>query len=398
MRILSNDYLTNLPAASHAASGGPAGFARTFSSYLAAHGHAWIGVVHQHKQKDETAVRKTATAHNAEYYSFTRQKNHSSTFLQSTKAIDPRVWFSVQIEALRKLIRRVQPDLLFLNGFSLYAWELLEAARLEEIPIVIQHAGILQVEVEQYKDMFPAPARKAMLQMEREIVEAASAQVFLNEFSHDAFCARVANVPPEQAVFIPLPYNEQFITKEAPSSIKQRKGGPTVIGSVARWDRIKNHQAILALAQEAKRQGLDWSFRCVTKIPDTPVKRQFKKRYAKTIEVVAPMPPADLSRFYASSDILILPSHFDVSPTVVMEAALLNRGTLISPTVGWVSEYQACGLNDWIIDFTHPAEVVTRIHTLLARTSIKRFQTSIKKHHAPSTVFAAYLRLFSSVI
>lgn len=319
--------------------------------------------------------------------------------MESSKPVDPRVWFAPQIASLRRLIRRTRPEVLFLNGFSVFAWQLLEAAKLEGLPIVIQHAGISQVEFEQYKHLYTHAARMSVLRMERDIVDAATKQVFLNEFSREAFRTRVAPVPDAQAVIIPLPYQEIF-SRQHPASRTKKSGSDktTVIGCVARWDRIKNHNAILRVAEEAKRQGLNWSFRSVTKIPDTQIQLRFKNAYRKAIEVVAPMTPADLMDFYRSIDLLVLPSHFDVSPTVVMEAALMGKPTLISPNVGWISEYLQNGLTEWVIDYEEAERVVKRIGRLLRKPSPTNFRESIRIRHKPEKVFKAYLRLFNSVI
>lgn len=399
MKILSNDYLSNVPLDSRVAPGGPAHFAYAFSEEVIKHGHEWIGIIHQGKDEVKTSIQKKAGVKNKTYYFFSYPPAHRQTFMASKKMVDPRKWFALQIDVLRKFIRRVKPDVLFLNGYSVFAWQLLEAARLENLPIVIQHAGISQVEFEQYKDLYTHAARMSVLQMERDIVAAASKQVFLNAYSRDAFCERVAPVPAKQAVIIPLPYQKLFLKSAASSRSKKSSSHKTVVvGCVARWDRIKNHAAILRLAEEARKQNLDWYFKCVTKIPETTVHRRFKNAYKKAIEVVPPMSAQDLINFYNSVDLLVLPSHFDVSPTVVMEAALQGKVTLISPNVGWVSEYLAHGLDEWIIDFTDPKQVVQRMSKLLRKSDPTGFRVSIRTKHNPNKVFAAYLRLLNSVI
>ncbi|MFA5185458.1 MAG: glycosyltransferase family 4 protein [Patescibacteria group bacterium] len=397
MKILSNDYPTNLPSNSNIAPGGPAHFARAFSGYAVGCGHEWLGLIHQGTQEEKTGIVKDSTVDAKNYYIFSYPYKHFQSFIDSKKKIDPRAWFTPQINCIRKFIRRAKPDILFLNGFSVYAWQLLEAARQENLPTVIQHAGIAQVEFEQYKHLYTHAVRMSVLQMERDIVDAASKQVFLNAFSHEAFCKRVAPVPERQTAIIPLPYQEVFAKKYLKSTKKKTTDKAAVIGCVARWDRIKNHDAILRLAIEAKRQKLDWKFKCVTKIPETRVQYRFKCSYKNAIEVVSPMPTSDLMDFYDSVDLLILPSHFDVSPTVVMEAALQRKATLISPNVGWISEYAACGQKEWIIDFTDAKRVVQRLRRLMKKPFPSRFRSIILNKHEPKKVFSAYLHLFKSV-
>lgn len=398
MRILSNDYASNVPDNPSVGHGGPAQFAAGFSDFVSSRGHKWIGVyLRPGECPDGTApFEVSGTAGSRSYVSFVFSRPHLQAFMQSRKHIDARAWFGPQIASLRELIREHRPEVLFLNGFSVFAWALMEAARLEGLPIVIQHAGIAQVEFEMYRHLYSSVARRAVLKMEQEIVQAATKQVFLNAFSRDAFCRRVAPVPKAQSAIIPLPFQKHFLAK-VPKA-RGKKGGSFVIGCVARWDRIKNHDAFLRLAKEAGRRGLDWTFRAVTKIPDTAVQKRFKDAYRKTVDIVPPMPSAELLGFYRSVDLLVLPSHFDVSPTVVMEAALQGKTTVISPNVGWVSEYRANGLRGAVVDFSDEAEAVDRMQALLKKSPSVRFRRMVRVAHAPARVFATYLRLFRSVI
>ncbi len=398
MKILSNEYLANLPKDFRVAPGGPAHFAHAFSDFIIKQKHEWIGVIHQGNHTGKTSVLKKDHAGRKTFYLFSYPHLHRSSFMNSKKRIDPRVWFGPQIKSLQLLIRRVKPDALFLNGFSVFAWQLLEAARLEKLPIVIQHAGISQVEFEQYKHLYTKAARMSVLEMERDIVDAASKQVFLNAFSRDAFCERVRQVPVKQAVIIPLPYQKLFTRVVSSKKIERASSSKVIIGCVARWDRIKNHGALVRIAEEAKKQGLDWYFRSVTRIPESSVHLRLKKAYRSLIEVVAPMQPKDLINFYNSVDLLVLPSNFDVSPTVVMEAALQKKATLISPNVGWVSEYNACGMKDWVVDFSDAENVVRRIKKLLKKPLPSRFRNQVRNKHNPAKVFATYLKLINSVI
>lgn len=332
-----------------------------------------------------------------EYMIFSSADEHYRGITRVTKAIDPREWFEKELQTLRRFIRKTKPDLLFLNGFSVYAWLLLAAAHEEALPIVIQHAGIAKMEFDTYKHLYTVQGRRILLEMERDIVRFASKQIFLNKYSQDVFANVVSKIPPDQAICIPLPYERGIIEKASRrSQVRSTRG--LHIGCVARWDRIKNHQAIFALAQAIQTQKLPWSITTVTKILPTAADRTFKDRYAKMIEVIAPMDRSALKAFYRTLDVLILPSHFDVSPTVVMEAALLGKPTLIAPTVGWVSEYQACGLDHWIIDFSDPEQVITRLKQLMGTPVPPTFKKFLQKTHAPDRVFRAYLSVFTSVL
>lgn len=400
MRILSNDYISNLPKSKHIAHGGPANFARPFSSYVANAGHKWIGVIFQTKELKTPTIKKKSSDQDKTHYIFSTQKSNLDSFMQLKRRCEPSDYFKLEITALRSFIRRTKPDILFLNGYSVFAWLLLEAAKQEQLPIVIQHAGISQIEFKLYAHLYSTAARAMVLDMERDIVNTASKQIFLNDYSLKYFCKNVANVPKKQSIVIPLPYNQAFAETAAIASNANNQDTKRniTIGCIARWDRIKNHLAILKLAKEAKIQKLPWAFKSVTKIPDTKIQIRFKQAYRKAIEIVPPMKFTELIPFYQSLDLVILPSIFDVSPTVIMEAALLDKTTLISPTVGWTSEYKSNGMNDWIVDFSNPKIVIKRIQKILKQKNLTRFSKYIKAKHAPKTVFNEYLRVFKSVL
>lgn len=398
MRILSNDYLANLPNATKVAHGGPANFARHFSAFTIAAGHEWIGFIQRSTQGEKTLFRTALTLAHREYKSCFFPSAHMVTFFKLKQTKDLQLFFSNEIACLQRLIRESKPDILFLNGYSLCSWIMLQAASREHLPIVTLHAGIAAIENEIYKHLYSTEARLMLLEMEQDIVRYSSKQVFLNEFSYRVFCERVLAVPKAQAAIIPLPYEAKEWQKIPTTDNKLHTQAEVRIGCVARWDRIKNHAAILDLAREAQKQQLPWHFESVTIVPKTKLFQRFKKEYQKRITVVPPMDRDALMAFYKRMDLLILPSRFDVSPTVVMEAAGAGKSTLISPTVGWVNEYKKCKLQNWIIDFDDPVAVVKRLKKLIQQPSIQMFQDSIRRSHAPTLVFQEYLHLFTDLV
>lgn len=402
MKILSNDYRPNLPGVPGIAPGGPAIFARAFSKYVTEHGHEWIGLLDSYKKQDRVHIQAHKKNRGTSYYTCEFPSERIFPFLQQTQMQDPRMWFEEEVNALRAFMKQSCPDILFLNGYSVFAWMLMEAAHQEGIPILIQHAGIARMEYDIRKDMYPRAGRAMMLKMEKETAFLAQGHVFLNTYSRDVFFQKVARVPKSHAMIIPLPYAEVYAhpskTKLSTPTGHGKNRDQVSIGCVARWDRIKNHTAFLRLAKEAKRQKLPWTFHAVTRIPETSINASMKAEYRENIEVVSPMEQRDLLAFYTSIDLLVLPSLFDVSPTVVMEAELQGKHTLISPEVGWSSEYTTTHMEDWIIGFSNPKKVVQRIQMLLKKRPTTRFQTYIRRTHAPDVVFAKYVRACSRLI
>lgn len=394
MRIFSNEYLSSIPNSSYKVKGGPPRFAIDFSAYAVLYGHEWIGLLHDTKAKDPYEeltgeVRKR-------FFATSAQKATHEALREIHEKTTPEIFFDKEIRVVSDIIRKVSPDVVFINGFSAFAWVLSIAARLVDIPFVIQHAGIWHREVDEYAELFTPEGRALCYQMEREAAEHASANIFLNTYSQEAFKQMVDIQKVPNTHIIPLPHPGWLFA----GTFTPRPRDDRVLGVVARWDRIKNQEAILALAETIQSQELPWSVRSVTTIPDTVAKAEFKARYREKIEIVPPMDRDSLREFYKSADVIILPSHFDVSPTVVMEAVATGVPTLISSNVGWVSEYLECGMDEWIADFHNPKSVIRQLQSHFARSQwpeVSRFAEYVKKWHNPKKVYSSYLALFEGL-
>lgn len=394
MRILSNDYTSSLPNSNFNVKGGPPRFSIDFSAYTLAHGHEWVGLLHDIKLK--SLYESLGRSGGKTFFSAQAPTATHEALRELHENVQPDVFFANEIAVLESVLRIVSPDIVFINGFSAFAWILSASARRLSLPVVIQHAGIWHKEIDLYADLFPLQARTMSYLMEREAAEHVTANIFLNTFSQKAFELIVGTKKVANASIIPLPHPGWSFT----DSFHPKTGPDRILGVVARWDRIKNHEAILALAEAIKSQGLPWRIRSVTSIPDTPTKAEFKSRYRELIEVVAPMDRKLLSEFFRASDALILPSHFDVSPTVVMEAVTHGIPTLISPNVGWVSEYQECDMENWIGDFDDPGAIISQLRDNFALPDwpeVSQFANYVKKCHNPDIVYSSYLRLFTTL-
>ena len=396
MRILTNEYLSNVPGANIIAHGGPAHFANKMKGFLVAHGHEWIGVVPAYQEHITTHI----IVHDGGVKLF--EINATTATLENLRLlaenVSPEIYFREIILSLKTLMRDVFPDVVFLNGYSVFNGLIDIAARSLEIPVVIQHAGIMKKEVDQYRELFTEAGAGLCCEMEKKTALCAAVNIFLNTSSEQAFCEAydIAEVP--NTVIVPLPYAQnsfRYIPKTLP------KDGTLTFGVVARWDRIKNHQALLLFAEEVKRAGLSWKIKVVTKIPETLKQVEMKEQYRALIEVVPPMHNKDLQSFYRSIDIALLPSHFDASPTVVMEALAFGVPTLIGPGVGWASEYQHCGMKDWVTSFDDPCAVVDLLQTKLFNSvalDCTSLASYIEVHHKPETVFGAYHDIFTKIL
>lgn len=392
MHILANDYLTNIPGATKAGLGGPARFSSQLVQALTKAGHRYTGIVMKNEDIEEPRFDLAGVKGKAAYLTLAFPSSCYQTVTQAKKPVKPAKALTDAIEAFRELIHRAEPDIVFINGFDLRVWPLLIAAHLEHVPIVQKHAGIWHKEIAIYEDFFTSHGRNAMRGMERDIAKYATKQIFLNTFSEAVFQKEVASSPKSRRTIIPLP------TPFAPTKKKTTKKSKRInIGVVARWDRIKNHAAILALAEEILAEGLDAKLHVITNIPETPKDQAMKARYREIIQIHPSTNAKGILKFFRAMDIAILPSHFDVSPTVVLEAASQGVGTIISANVGWVNHYRKTGNTAWIGDFTKPQSIVKKIKALAGKPLSAKLLKQLKSEHEPKRVFAQYIKLFKSL-
>lgn len=398
MHVLSLDYHTNIPGSEKIAQGGCIRFAHGLSTHLTKQGHVWTGIVTRVEDKVSPQFSKIYSKRNLTFIEWKHDAVNKNSLSKQKSFGNPRVWLRSEIDSLKEIIAHQKPDVIFLNGFSLVSWMLLCAGFESGVPIAMQHAGFLKKEIMMYGEQYSEHIRYMLYQMERDITAMCNVEIFLNTWSEKVYNKTVQKVPKKKSVIIPLPFDEIGSTHALSHTPREE----VRLGVVARWDRIKNHKAILALARKAKQKKLPWKFFAVTTIPQSNLNVQFKKDYQKFITVLPPKSPDALRKFYREMDVLLLPSHFDVSPHVVMEAALEGVGTVISPNVGWGDEYRACGMRKWIVDFSSIPKTCTTIEKIIKnKPAYHKDIGTLKKYlvqaHNPKTVFTQYETLFTNI-
>ncbi len=396
MNIFSNDYLANF-SNKKLATGGPARFAKEFSDFAVKQRHNWNGLCIIAKSGAQNRLSKKQFGRKT-YWQFVMKGRIYKQITKAKSKIDVLQKTQPLIDKISALLKKTSADIVFLNGFSVANWIIMQAAFSVNKKIVIQHAGIWTKEVNMYRHFFSAWGRRLVLQMEKDVVACVDHQIFLNEYSRDVYSKIVKKVSKSKSLVIPLPFLGQQSRQVKFKPVNPQQA--LKIGIVARWDRIKNQEAVLALAKEIKKQNLNWQIYSVTVIPETKKFLDFKKQYRSYIKVIPPMPYQEIPKFNRMMDLMILPSHFDVSPNVVMEAANEGLATLISPYVGWVNEYRRSGCSSLIVDFAKPEAVIKEIKRLSnpqLRKKIKNMFVNIRKKHDKNKIFAEYLKLFKTL-
>ncbi len=406
MKILTNEYLSNVPDFKKPAKGGPANFARLFFNYLVKNktGHEWVGIILRDLNPKNTkhSIRKIRDRKlNRTMYKFTFPHELTEKILRAEKFSDPRIILSEPVSHMAKLIKKISPNVVFLNGFSLGNWIILEAARQAGFPIAIQHAGIWWAELEIYKDFFSSAGIKIMKKMEKDSSSFSANEIFLNNFSKKFFVKNVlkGKASNKKQLVIPLPTDFAFFKKKTGQkkcfNFDSKKFN---IGLIGRYDRIKNHPAVGELAALVNKKNLPWIFNSITRIPDTKKNLRQKKLYRKNIKIIDYVPKEKIRDFCQEINLMIIPSHFDVSPSVLLEAVACGTPVAISKNIGFVDDFKKFGAKNWIINFNDPEEAIRQIEKIKNRPLPKKLTENLKKKHQPDKIFRQYLSLFKKII
>lgn len=388
MKILTNAYEANLPKSEKVSQGGTANFSKALSRFLITQGHEWIGLIIKSEEIKDPKLSLLLKKDGRSFWKLISPRR-KSLFKNTKNLAEIEDFFKPAINLVSGLLEEIKPDIIFLNGAYLNPWIILKAAQKLNIPIVAKHPGIWKKELERNPKLYTKNGLQNLLEMEQDFSKLSSYEIFLNDWSRKVYQKEVFPVANNHSEIISLP-----ITAVKSSNKKQTNKETYTIGIVARWDRIKNHEAVLALAKLAKEKELPWTFYSITSIPATKVNKQFKEDYRQYIQIEPPKNRQELNKFYEKMDLMILPSHFDVSPHVVPEALFNDTPTLISPNVGWVSDYQQTGAKNWIIDFDNPEKVIKRILELKNKPMPEKLLKRLKKNSDPEYSLKKFLNVF----
>lgn len=288
-------------------------------------------------------------------------------------------------DAVVALVRAKRPDVLVLNGYSFANWLLFSAARIAGVPTVVSHHGIWYEEI---STTAPPNAQQRMRDMERDSLLYATRNVYLNTSSASHMRRCYPNSERTDDAIIALPYNPEYlIGATAPSTAEARQ-----LGFVGRWDPIKNIGLIRAFAQAHP----EYTVTSPIAVGKRAALLHEEDAFRAAVNVIPPRDPDGMRAFYRGVRALILPSRFDVNPTVVLEAALQNRATVITPTVGWADAYRAHGLGALIAEPTVDSLAEAAAHAV-AHPLPESFIQSLRESCSPERVFAQWNELLATL-
>ncbi len=404
--ILFNDSHSNSPLSKNPPQGGPSSFAKNFSEHFRKKFKdvELVSLLFTHNNENKKIYTRKTIYKNNKYYEviYPRElliNSYNKKYSKKEYLSFLKPW----IRVIQKIFNEINPDKVFLNGFSLSNWMFFHVAYKNCVPTFIQHAGIWKKEINMSKKHFSPQIKRIFNSFEKELFLKSNYQIFLNEFSKN-FLSKIHNIKKEnkkynqnRKIIIPLPIKISAAKKISIPTKKSYK-----IGVVARWDSIKNHAAIYRLASYIEKNNLPFEISVVTKWGPKIISN-FKDKYIKKIKIIEPMDPEKLNSFYLDQDIIIIPSRFDVSPTVLMEATLLGKPVIISNKVGWVSDYTKLDLNDMILNSGDSGQkIFESIKKLINKKSkyLPKFnllQKKILKIHNSEIVFDEYYKIFKTL-
>jgi len=391
-----------MPDSEKFSQGGPANFAKFFTNYIITNTkHDWIGILFNSSPSKVSKCKKAYSFQQREFYNIQIPSDMLKRIVHAEKKLNPNIILEKPIKKIVKLIKTTKPDIVFLNGFGIFNWLMLKAGEITKTPVIIQHAGIWTKELRIHSDLYSVWGRKLMEQMEKDSTQIASHEIFLNEWSKKYYNKTIVRINPKKTSIVPLPFNFDSFIKIEPAEgaeIFNFSKNKIHFGMIARWDEIKNHKAILILAKKAKQQKLPWIFHSVVDMPEDNKYSAIKKEYKKYVDVIPPLDRSGILQFCKAVDKLVLPSLFDVSPTVVLEAFATNTPIIISPNVGFANDFQDNNGGKWVINFDNATLAIKKIKKILKIKMPIPLCQKICSDHQSKKVFDQYINIFDNII
>ncbi|MFA7302484.1 MAG: glycosyltransferase [Candidatus Paceibacterota bacterium] len=161
---------------------------------------------------------------------------------------------------------------------------------------------------------------------------------------------------------------------------------------VSRWTRVKNPDFLLTLARHNRSTDAGFMIEAISDIKrDAP----HYKKVASLISLHPSVENASLPNFYRRLGALIMPSYFETYGNVAQEALATGTPVLVSEQTGFAETLRDVGLDDWVADFTCPAEVLARIEDIVAAGVPHAAWSQLRERYTNAPVFTAYTRVLS---
>ncbi|MDO8265167.1 MAG: glycosyltransferase family 4 protein [Candidatus Parcubacteria bacterium] len=268
------------------------------------------------------------------------------------------------IKIIREILREVKPDIVLLSGTYYVPWLISIAAKKEKIPIVLWYSGVLLREIKNQ----PPHMKKLFSSMEKSIVGRATRIIFPSQLCKGVVEKEVIKHKIKNSYIIPNPIANIFTDPCAVEYSLERR-----IAAVGRYSKVKNLDAFFALHKELLRRK--WRHNaCFVTNPDA----RFKK-IPKSIEIIPPMTPEGLKKFYIAQGLIVCPSTFETFGNVPMEAACLGVPVLVSDKMGCSEILNKVGLENMVISFDDIGKVADRAQQLCGQSILPKQLNALKR-------------------
>lgn len=263
-----------------------------------------------------------------------------------------RKW-RVLIDVTKKILEQESPDVVLINGTYSLPWILAQAASEMDIPIVLRYAGVMKKEVGNLGYF----VRRRLARHEREVASLADAIIFPSNVCKEVVEREVLFRALPHATIVPNPIGSvgKVVRNKAANSAY-------TIACIGRWTNVKNFQAFFALHKSLLLSG--WSHRAVL------VTQPTRTQIPKTIERLGPMAHGALQDFYATVDLVVVPSHFETFSNVAAEAIAHGCSVLTSNNVGFAEVLREAGLGRMVIGSFDDADVVSKAVQRIAQKKL----------------------------
>lgn len=205
--------------------------------------------------------------------------------------------------------------------------------------------------------------------MEKSIVCRASKIVFPSQICRQAVETEVVDQKLKNSFVIPNPVSPLFTDHAVGDGAVERR-----IAAIGRYSRIKNFDQYFQLHQKLLKDKWEHNASFVTSLPANKI-----KNLPKSIQLIPPMTPEGLKRFYLSQGLIICPSFFETFGNVPMEAACLGIPVLVNQTMGCAEVLRQAGLGNMVADFKDEADVLQKIKSLCGQYILPKQLNALHK-------------------
>ncbi|MEW6126323.1 MAG: glycosyltransferase family 4 protein [Acidobacteriota bacterium] len=312
--------------------------------------------------------------------------------------IEERFRFDTRIIGdVKKLVNQLQPEVIQTHNVKSHF--LVNASGLwRDIPWVIFHHG------------YTATDFKMQLynQLDRISIRNAARVVTMNQAfgQHlEAIGAKSASIRIlHNAVDVE---NLTNINQQETENLKTRLGiadNQPVVIAIGRLSKEKGHLDLIRAFARLLELDAQTSARLliVGDGPERPVLEETANNLGLKARVVFAGQISDVKPFYALADLLVLPSHSEGSPNVLLEA-MAARVPAIATAVGGVPEIATHNETAWLVNARDTQAMAQAMRTLLTERAwalqlAENAQQHIIKHHSPDARLRSLLEIYREVV